>query len=79
MTNLAIIIALVPQALGRGPGSFYRVPMAVVTMGGIAASSIFTLFLIPVLYLKVERVGTAVRKRVERIEGMSGEYTVPAR
>jgi HAE1 family hydrophobic/amphiphilic exporter-1 len=79
MTNLAIIIALVPQALGTGPGSFYRVPMAVVTMGGIAASTVFTLFLIPVLYLKVERVGTALRRRVERIEGMSGEHPVPAR
>jgi hypothetical protein len=53
--------------------------MAVVTMGGIAASTVFTLFLIPVLYLKVERVGTALRRRVERIEGMSGEHPVPAR
>jgi HAE1 family hydrophobic/amphiphilic exporter-1 len=77
MTNLAIIIALVPQALGTGPGSFYRVPMAVVTMGGIAASTVFTLFLIPVLYLKVDRVGTALRRRVERIEGISGEHPVP--
>jgi HAE1 family hydrophobic/amphiphilic exporter-1 len=74
MTNVAIAIALVPQALGSGPGSFYRIPMAVVTMGGVLVSAVFTLVLIPVLYIKVDRIGSAVRRRVERIE--TGEYPV---
>ena len=72
MTNVAIAIALLPQALGSGPGSFYRIPMAVVTMGGVLVSAVFTLVLIPVLYVKIDRIGSAVRRRVERIE--TGEY-----
>ena len=74
MTNLAIAIALVPQAAGSGAGSFYRVPMAVVTMGGVLVSAVFTLLLIPVIYEKLDRVGAALRRQVLRIE--TGEHPV---
>jgi HAE1 family hydrophobic/amphiphilic exporter-1 len=74
MTNVAIAVALVPQAMGSGSGSFYRVPMAVVTMGGVLASAVFTLLLIPVLYEKLDRVGSALRKQVVKIE--TGEHPV---
>jgi HAE1 family hydrophobic/amphiphilic exporter-1 len=74
MTNVAIVIALVPQALGSGPGSFFRKPMAVVTMGGVLGSAVFTLILIPVIYEKLDRIGVALRRQVKRIE--TGEYPV---
>jgi len=74
MTNVAIAVALLPQALGSGPGSFFRKPMAVVTMGGVLGSAVFTLLLIPVLYGKIDRIGAAVRRGVVRLE--TGEYEV---
>ncbi len=74
MTNVAIAIALVPQAVGSGAGSFYRVPMAVVTIGGVLMSAVFTLLLIPVIYEKLDRVGAALRRQVLRIE--TGEHPV---
>ncbi len=74
MTNVAIAIALLPQALGSGPGSFFRKPMAVVTMGGVLGSAVFTLLLIPVLYQKLDRIGAAIRRRIVRLE--TGEYPV---
>ncbi len=55
MANIAIIFALLPQAVASGPGAAFRVPMAVVTMGGVALSAVFTLFLIPVIYVKLDR------------------------
>lgn len=55
MTNIAIVIALVPQAVAGGVGAAFRVPMAVVTMGGVLLSAVFTLYLIPVLYVKLDR------------------------
>lgn len=55
MTNIAIVIALIPQAVAGGPGASFRVPMAVVTMGGVLLSAVFTLYLIPVLYVKLDR------------------------
>jgi HAE1 family hydrophobic/amphiphilic exporter-1 len=76
MTNVAIAIALVPQALGSGPGSFFRKPMAVVTMGGVLGSAVFTLVLIPVIYEKLDRIGDTLRRQVRRIE--TGEYPAVA-
>jgi HAE1 family hydrophobic/amphiphilic exporter-1 len=66
MTNVAIAIALVPQAVGSGAGSFYRIPMAMVTIGGILVSTVFTLFLIPVVYSKLDWLTvSAYRERRE--------------
>ena len=59
MTNVAIAIALLPQAVGSGAGSFYRIPMAVVTIGGVLVAAVFTLFLIPVIYTKLDRFAFA--------------------
>ena len=72
MTNVAIAIALLPQALGSGPGSFFRKPMAIVTMGGVLAAAVFTLLLIPVIYEKLDRIGSALRRQVQKIE--TGEH-----
>jgi hypothetical protein len=53
MSNVAIAVALLPQAMGSGAGAAFRVPMAVVTIGGALVAAVFTLFLIPVIYVKV--------------------------
>ena len=68
MTNVAIAMALLPQSVGSGAGSFYRVPMAVVTIGGVLVAAVFTLFLIPVIYQKLDRFAFAahVHQREER-------------
>src|SRR5690606_21518612 len=55
MTNIAIVFALIPQAFSQGDGSNLQVPMAVVTIGGVLLSAVFTLFLIPVIYTKLDR------------------------
>lgn len=55
MSNIAIVFALIPQAVGSGSGAAFTVPMAVVTMGGVILSAVFTLFLIPVIYTKLDR------------------------
>ncbi|NJD19413.1 MAG: efflux RND transporter permease subunit [Gemmatimonadetes bacterium] len=59
MTNVATAIALVPQALATGSGSFFQVPMAVVTIGGVLGAAVFTMFLIPVIYVAFDRFTTA--------------------
>jgi len=59
MTNVAIAVALLPQAMGSGAGAFYRIPMAIVTIGGVLVAAVFTLFLIPVIYVKLDRYSAA--------------------
>jgi len=54
MTNLAIAISVAPQAMG-GAGSEFRRPLAIVTMGGVLVSAVFTLFLIPAIYTAFDR------------------------
>ncbi len=51
MTTVAIIVGMLPNALGFGDaGAEYRTPMAIVTIGGMITSTILTLYLIPSLF-----------------------------
>ncbi|HSW30328.1 MAG TPA: efflux RND transporter permease subunit [Longimicrobiales bacterium] len=59
MTNVATAIALVPQALATGSGAFFQVSMAVVTIGGVLGGAVFTVFLIPVIYVALDRFTAA--------------------
>lgn len=56
MMNLAVALGMLPLALGLGEGSETRAPMAIVSIGGIITSTIFTVFLIPVIYLTFEKI-----------------------
>ncbi|HSG28307.1 MAG TPA: efflux RND transporter permease subunit, partial [Candidatus Krumholzibacterium sp.] len=61
MANLAIAIGMIPQAMG-GSGVEYRTPMAVVQIGGVLMSAVFTIFVIPVVYTMVDRFTPAGRR-----------------
>ncbi len=50
MTNLTTILGLVPMALGIGEGGELAAPMALSIMGGLSSGTLFTLFVIPVVY-----------------------------
>jgi HAE1 family hydrophobic/amphiphilic exporter-1 len=58
MTNVATILGMVPLALGFGTGAGFRAPMAIVSIGGLITSTIFTLYLIPVIYHVFESMRT---------------------
>ena len=50
MTSIAIIAAAIPEAFAKGSGSETMVPMAVSVIGGVALSTILTLFVVPCAY-----------------------------
>ncbi len=50
MTTAATILGMLPVALGLGAGSELRSPMAIAIMGGLIASSLLSLLVIPVIY-----------------------------
>ncbi|HQV30722.1 MAG TPA: efflux RND transporter permease subunit, partial [Calditrichia bacterium] len=54
MTNTAVALGMLPLALGIGKGAEMRAPMAIVSIGGIVTSTIFTLFLLPIMYYTYE-------------------------
>ena len=55
MTSLATIIGMVPMALKLGTGSEQYAPLARAIIGGLAASVVFTVFIVPAAYLLVYR------------------------
>jgi len=57
---------MVPQAMSLGSGAEFRKAMAVVTMGGVLVSAIFTLILIPTLYAAFESLMDRMRGSRER-------------
>ena len=50
MTSTATIAASIIPALGIGPGAEVRVSMAVVIIGGVCVSTLFSLIVVPCLY-----------------------------
>ena len=50
MTSVATVAGALPEAFALGPGSEVIVPMAVAIIGGVTASTILTLFVVPCVY-----------------------------
>jgi multidrug efflux pump subunit AcrB len=53
MTSLATIIGMLPMALKLGTGSEQYAPLALAIIGGLVASVILTVFIVPSAYLLV--------------------------
>ncbi|MES2855396.1 MAG: efflux RND transporter permease subunit, partial [Bdellovibrionota bacterium] len=56
MTSIATIVGAVPAALAIGPGAESRIPMALAVIGGVAVSTVLTLFVVPCVYELFERM-----------------------
>jgi hydrophobic/amphiphilic exporter-1 (mainly G- bacteria), HAE1 family len=58
MTTLAMVFGMVPLALGIGEGSEQRAPLAHAVIGGVIASTLLTLVVVPVLYSMLDDLTT---------------------
>jgi HAE1 family hydrophobic/amphiphilic exporter-1 len=67
MTALTTILGMVPLAIGTGSGAETWAPLARAVIGGLTATTVLTLVVIPVLYIVFEhageRVNTWIRSR----------------
>ncbi|HLJ95174.1 MAG TPA: efflux RND transporter permease subunit [Gemmataceae bacterium] len=61
MTTVATILGLLPMALHLRPGDEMNVPLARAVVGGLAGSTLLTLFVVPVLYTLFKRPESVVR------------------
>jgi HAE1 family hydrophobic/amphiphilic exporter-1 len=66
MTAISMIFGVLPAALGVGPGSESRAPMAVATAAGMLSSTLLTLVVVPVFYLVLDDGVEGVRRRLRR-------------
>ena len=65
MTALSTLFGILPIAIGLGAGAESRRPLGVVVAGGIVASTVLTLVVVPVFYTLVDEAleWTAARLR----------------
>jgi HAE1 family hydrophobic/amphiphilic exporter-1 len=73
MTTLTTVLGLVPVAFFQGEGSTLVQPIGQTVVGGLTIGTIITLFVIPVIYAIVNRIGERreekrEQKRAARIE-----------
>ena len=69
MTTIAMILGMLPSAMGTGEGSSFRSPISIATIGGLITSTLLTLVVVPVSYLLLARM-------VDRVKAMR---SAPAR
>ncbi len=56
MTTATTVLGLLPLALGIGPGAEIQAPLAHVVIGGLCASTLVTLVLVPTVYVAASRL-----------------------
>ncbi len=76
MTSLAMILGMLPPALSQGSGSEIFQPMAVPVIGGLVASTLLTLVVVPVVWLWVEKLRARLGWTSALAVG-SEEHTIP--
>jgi HAE1 family hydrophobic/amphiphilic exporter-1 len=68
MTTLAMIFGMVPLAFALSEGSEQRAPMGQAVIGGVMASSLLTLVVVPVVYCYLDDLGNWLGRRIAPIK-----------
>jgi hydrophobic/amphiphilic exporter-1 (mainly G- bacteria), HAE1 family len=63
MTSVSTIMGALPIALGLGAGSISRRPLGYAIVGGILFSTALTLYVVPVMYLLMDRATQRAARR----------------
>jgi HAE1 family hydrophobic/amphiphilic exporter-1 len=64
MTTLALIAGMIPVALGIGEGADFRAPLGRAVIGGVIASTVLTLVVIPTVYEIMEHWRSGAMRRL---------------
>jgi HAE1 family hydrophobic/amphiphilic exporter-1 len=75
MTTVMLVAAMIPMALGQGPGAQARASMAKVILGGQALSLLLTLLVTPVMYSLFDSLGARIGRLWRRLVGTSATAT----
>jgi multidrug efflux pump subunit AcrB len=71
MTALAMILGMLPMAIGLGSGSELNAPLGRAVIGGLIAATAMTLFVVPTVYSMFSRQLKTKRERDAEIEAVT--------
>lgn len=63
MTSISTVLGAVPIAFASGAGAETRNPMGIVIVGGLMISTVITLYVVPIVYLLMDRLCVLVTGR----------------
>jgi HAE1 family hydrophobic/amphiphilic exporter-1 len=66
MTAVSTVFGMLPVALSRGDGSEWRNPMGIISIGGLLASTMLTLLVVPVVYTLFDDAAEWLKRMVGR-------------
>ena len=77
MTTVTSLVGAMPLALGLGQGGELMRPLAISVVGGLAVSSLLTLFVVPSFYVILHHAGDSVKRFVlgDRVRPRVAEVT----
>jgi multidrug efflux pump subunit AcrB len=78
MTSAATLMAAIPPALGLGPGSEIRTPMAIAVIGGLIISTALSLLVVPAFYVVADGAAQRLRSAARRGVPAGDEVPQPA-
>ncbi len=65
MTSAAMIMGMLPAALGIGEGAEWRQSMGIAVIGGLITSTPLTLLVVPVTYVVVDNFGEFLKRNIK--------------
>ena len=72
MTTAAMIVGMLPMALGLGEGGEQQAPMGRAIIGGVVTSTLLTLVVVPVLYTYLDALhARRLRRKAARTAGLA--------
>ena len=67
MTAIAMVLGMIPMAIGVGEGGEQNAPLGRAVIGGLLVATVFTLFIVPVFY-------SILRKNVPTLLGLEARF-----
>ena len=73
MTTAAMVLGVIPLIVATGAGAVSRFNMGLVIASGLAIGTLFTLFVVPAVYMLVARITTRAAASASRCMLLSGQ------